>query len=88
MNPPVWFLYDGVNKTNQATINVSDIGTINDARKWSHLKILKVDETFSKANYSVKKRDTLISTIASVGLEKAWKTKVQYDTNFLNKKLT
>ena len=82
----VRFFYDGVDSTHQAMINASSGGTIMMHDSEAAWRFLEQLSNGSKTNYSTKKRDTPISTAASVGLDRTWKNEVKSDFNALNKK--
>nr|KAJ0198124.1 hypothetical protein LSAT_V11C700385840 [Lactuca sativa] len=67
-------------------INASSGGTIMMQDSEDDWRFLKQLSHGSKTNYSTKKRDNPVSSVASVGLEKNWKIEVKSDINSFNKK--
>ena len=80
------FFYDGVDMTHQAMINASSGGTIMMQDSEAAWRFLEQLSNGSKTNYSSKKKDISNSTVASVGVDKAWKNEVTSNINNLTKR--
>lgn len=82
----VRFFFDGVDSTHQAMINASSGGTIMMQDSEAAWRFLEQLSNGSKTTYSSTKRNTPVSTAASVGLDKTWKNEVTSNINNLTKR--
>ncbi|KAI3749744.1 hypothetical protein L2E82_20360 [Cichorium intybus] len=83
----VRYFFDGVDSTNQSMINAASSGIFmlqDSENAWNFLEQLS---NGSKANYSTRKQEIPNQTVATIALDKTWKTGVKSDIMALSKKV-